>query len=267
MKPVIFFRMIIVCVAFSILVLSGSHGEASGDANAPHEDSPEFPTYVMNRIDDQYRGDRSHGIMSMEVKTKHWTRTIKMESWSLGKEYSLVRILKPKKEKGTSTLKAKNDLFTYLSKTGKTIKITSGMMGGAWMGSHFTNDDLVKHSRLSEDYNITLTFKGDENGQQVYQFTLIPKPDSPVVWGKTVATVRQNDMQPLRQDFYDEDGNKVRRLEYSNHVKKSGRVMPTKMMMTPLNKPGEYTLIICEKVDFGIELKKSFFSIQRLKSL
>lgn len=118
----------------------------AADGGEPPHDSDEFPVYVMNKIDDQYRGGMSHGTMTMKVKTKHWTREMTLESWTLGKSYSLMRILKPKKEKGSATLKAKNDLFTYLSKTGRTIKITSGMMGGSWMGSHFTNDDLVRHT-------------------------------------------------------------------------------------------------------------------------
>ncbi|MBI4703378.1 MAG: outer membrane lipoprotein-sorting protein [Deltaproteobacteria bacterium] len=115
---------------------------APARAGAPDPGSPEFPAYVMRKIDDQYRGERSHGIMKMELKTRDWERTMTAEAWSLGRDYSLVRILEPLKEKGTATLKARSDLFTFLNKTGRTIKITSGMMGGSWMGCHFTNDSI-----------------------------------------------------------------------------------------------------------------------------
>jgi hypothetical protein len=181
-----------------VLVLAGMFALPTGSALAqdevPDPESAEFATYIMNKIDDQYRGEKSHGVMEMTVQTKHWKRSIKMESWSLGKDYSLMRILKPRKEKGNATLKAKGDLFTYLSKTSRTIKIASGMMGGSWMGSHFTNDDLIRHTRLSEDYKIEMTFKGEENEQAVYRFTLTPNPNAPVVWGKLDITVRQSDL-------------------------------------------------------------------------
>src|SRR4051812_30388139 len=101
-------------------------GARAGSPPAPG--SPEFPRYVMEKMDDLYRGQKSHGVLEMTVQTKHWSRSITLESWSLGKDFSLVRILEPKKEQGTSTLKARQDLFTYLSNTGRTIKITSGMM-------------------------------------------------------------------------------------------------------------------------------------------
>ncbi len=241
---------------------------ARGDTpKAPAPDSPEFPVYVMNRIDDQYRGAQSHGIMEMEVKTSHWTRSMAMESWSLGQDYSLVRILKPKKEKGTATLKADDDLFTYLAKTGRTIKISSGMMGGSWMGSHFTNDDLIRHSRLSDDFQIKLTFNGKEGETAVYRFTLVPKPDAAIVWGKIVVTVRQSDLEPVRQVFYDEDQKKVRMLSFSDYQTVDGQVMPMKMVMKPLDGSGEYTQVVWKKIDFKVKLNKSFFSIRKLKSL
>lgn len=233
----------------------------------PDPNSEQFATYIMNKIDDQYRGNRSHGIMEMRVKTKHWTRAMSLESWSLGKDYSLVRILKPKKERGTATLKAQNDLFTYLAKTSRTIKISSGMMGGAWMGSHFTNDDLIRHTRLSEDFAIKKSFAGERDGVAVYEFTLIPKPDRPIVWGKIVIAVRQSDLEPLSQVYFDEDGQKIRGLTFSDHKTIGDRVVPLKMVMKPLDGSGEYTEVNWKKLDFNVSLKKSFFSIQKLKSL
>ena len=240
---------------------------AANVRSAPAPSSPEFPRYVMRQVDDMYRGQKSHGTMRMEVKTKHWTRSMLLESWSLGEEYSLVRILEPKKERGTATLKAKQDLFTYLNKTGRTVKITSGMMGGAWMGSHFSNDDLVKGSRLSDDYTIKTTFTGKRGAEPVHVFTLTPKPNAPVVWGRIEITIRQGDLAPLEQAFFDEDGNKSRVLTFSGHSEVPGRLLARHMEMRPLDKPGEYTKISFENIDFTANLDKGFFTIQKLKSL
>jgi hypothetical protein len=258
-------------LALLVALLAIGLSPASASAAPPDPSSPGFATYVMSKLDDQYRGEKSHAKMAMEIKTEHWTRKLTMEAWSLGKHYSLVRILKPSKEKGTATLKAKNDLFTFLNKTGRTIKISSGMMGGSWMGSHFTNDDLVRHTRLSRDYHIKKTFDGNRGGVGVYRFTLTPKPDAPVVWGKLVITIRKSDLEPLRQVFYDEDGAPVREMVFSNHKKIDGRVVPLKMVIRPLDDSGqpgsEYTRITYKTLDFGVKLTKSFFSLQKLKSM
>lgn len=240
---------------------------AQADETPPKPGSEAFIRHVMDQIDDLHRGEASHGVSRMEVKTKHFTRSVEMESWSKGKDFSLIRILSPKKERGTATLKARGDLFTYLNKTGRTIKITGGMLGAAWMGSHFNNDDLVRDTRLADDFAITLTYSGEVAKESIHLFTLVPNPGVPVVWGKVEIVVRQADLMPLRQVFYDEDGNRVRELVFADFKELSGRVMPTTMTMRPLDRPGEYTKISYASFDFDIELSDEFFTVQRLKSM
>jgi len=255
-------------LAIALALAAHAHpGAARAAEPPPSPDSPGFALYVMTRVDDLYRGVKSHGIMEMEVKTRHWSRTLELESWSLGTEYSLVRILAPKKEAGTATLKAKADLFTYLSKTGRTVKITSGMMGGSWMGSHFTNDDLVQTSRLSHDFVIAKTFDGDLAGVPVYTFTLTAKPDAAIVWGKIDVTVRKADLEPLTELFYDESGHQVRKMEFSDYRDVGGIVRPANMILTPLDGSGEYTRITWKKIEHDVSLDPGFFTLLKLKSM
>ncbi len=263
MKPLIRFRFLLAACWLTL----GAALAIAKSPSPPSPGDPHFAAYVMDKIDDLYRGKSSQSEMSMEIKTKHWTRTLTMESWSMGKGYSLVRILKPRKERGTATLKAKNDLFIYLNKTGRTIKITSGLMGGSWMGSHFTNDDLVKHSRMSRDYTMKYGGKSKRDGLPTYNFTLKAKPDAAVVWDKITVSVRQADLQPLHIAFYNEDGKKVRVQDFSDFKKEGGRLLPTKFVMKPLDKPGEYTAITLKKIKFDVSLSKDFFSLQKLKSI
>ena len=122
------------------------------------------PLEIINRVDRLLRGDSSRGVATMEVVTENWEREMTMELWSLGTDYSLVRLRAPRKEAGTATLMADGDIWNYLPKVDRTIKIPSSMMGGAWMGSHFTNDDLVKESQLIDDYDVELIFDGDRDG-------------------------------------------------------------------------------------------------------
>ena len=240
---------------------------AAWAAPRPAADSPEFGPWVMDHIDDMHRGTSSHGVLSMTVKTEHWTRTLSMESWSRGEDYSLVRILEPKKERGTATLKARDDLFTFLSKTGRTIKITGAMLGGSWMGSHFTNNDLVKSSRLADDYTIALTGQGKLLGVPQYVFTLTARPDAAVVWGKIEVTVQQEDLLPTREVFYDEEGTAMRALEFGNYKEIGGRTVAGALTMRPLDGSGEYTRVTYDSLEFDVDLPESMFTVQHLKAL
>ena len=231
----------------------------------PSEEDMARARKILDEVDDIYRGKSSQAVFTMEIQTKHWKRSLKMEGWSLGKDYSLMHILEPKKERGTATLKAENNIFNYMSKTDRTIKITSGLMMGSWMGSHFTNDDLIKESRMVNDYFIHISFEGDRDDVKIWEFTLTPKPDAPVVWGKIVAHIRQDDRMPIKYDYFDEDGKLVRVMSFSDYQQMSGRFMPTVMTVIPTDKPEEYTKVTYVEIKFDVDLEKSFFSLQNLK--
>jgi len=229
------------------------------------EDPAKQAVAIMNHVDDLWRGDSSKSEMTMHVKTNRWERTLSMTGWSLGKDYSLVKILSPKKEAGTSTLKFKKDIYNYLPKTDRTIKITSGMMMGSWMGSHFTNDDLVKESRLADDYDLKVIFKGLRDEVKIWEIELIPKPDAPVVWGKILFEIREKDLMPVQSLYFDEDNELVRTMKFDDYKMFSGRLLPAKMRMEPQDDPGEFTEMIYHKMEFNPGIDKSFFSIRNLK--
>lgn len=222
---------------------------------------------VLEKIDDLWRASSSTARLKMEVKTSHYTRTMIMDSWSKGKEKSLVRIVLPLKEKGTVSLKNGNAMYTYLPKTDRVIRLTSGMMMGSWMGSHFTNDDLVKESRLSTDYEPEIVFEGVRDGQKILEFALLPKPDAPVVWGRIVITVRAGDYLPIDSLYYDEDMVLARTLTFKDIKEMGGRMIPAVLHMVPADKPDEYTELIYQQIQFDIDLPDSLFSLMQLRRM
>lgn len=220
---------------------------------------------ILKHIDDLWRGDSSHAIITMNISTEHYRRSMQMEAWSKGTDRSLVKILKPLKERGTATLKSGKHLYSYLPRTDRTIRLTSGMMMGSWMGSHFTNDDLVDESRMEEDYTAFVTFEGVRDGKNIIEFSLIPNEDAPVVWGKIVMTLFAESLLPIEQIFYDEDGLETRRMSFSDYKMMAGAERPAVMRITPSDKPDEFTELVYETLELDVELKDSLFSISSLK--
>ena len=223
------------------------------------------PKEIIDRVDQLMRGDSSHGEVEMTVVTRRWKRTISLEIWSEGTEKALIRILKPKKEAGTATLKVNKDIWNYLPKIDRTIRIPSSMMMGSWMGSHFTNDDLVKESRLINDYDISISFEGEREGVKVWEFTLIPLPEAPVVWGKITMEVRQADLLPVRGRYYDEDGDLKRTLTFHQFRAMGGRVVPALMKLVPADNPEEYTQMLYHDLRFNIPIPARTFTLAALR--
>jgi len=207
----------------------------------------------------------SQGLATMTVTTTHWKRSLSLEMWSKGKEKSLFRILAPKKEKGTATLRSGNDIWNYLPKVKRVIKLPSSMMAASWMGSHFTNDDLVKESRMADDYTFEITFIGEGEGEQIVEVTCHPKPEAAVVWGKVLVRARLKDYIPLFVKYFDEDLRLARTMTFSQVSELGGRLIPAVVTMVPEEKPEESTIIHYEKMDFDIDLKDDFFSLRTLQ--
>jgi outer membrane lipoprotein-sorting protein len=216
---------------------------------------------LLDQVDDLYRGKSAHGKMTMTVVHPKYRRTLTMEFWSKGTEKSLIRILEPKKERRTATLKNGNNIYNYLPKVDKTIKIPASMMGGSWMGSDFTNDDLVKEHRMAQDYQPRITA---ENQQEI-EITCIPKPRAAVVWGKVVVKLRASDSMPLKILYHKEDGTLERRLEFSDIRDIGGRRIPTQMTMTPVNKRGHQTIVRYLEIEFDIGVPDSMFTVGNLR--
>lgn len=220
---------------------------------------------LLSEIDDLWRGQSSHALTTMQVKTEHYTRTMQMEAWSKGKEKTLVRVIEPLREKGTATLKSGNNIYTYLPKTDRTIKLSSGMMMGSWMGSHLTNDDLVKEARLEDDYDAEISFEGERNGENIIEFTLIPKPDAAVVWGKLILIIEATSHNPIVEEYYDEDMLLARTIKFTDLKQLAGRLRPSVMTVIPADKPGEYTEFVYQTLDLDVDLSDRLFSLSSLK--
>jgi outer membrane lipoprotein-sorting protein len=141
------------------------------------------------------------------------------------------------------------------------------MMMGSWMGSHFTNDDLVKESRLAEDYVPEITFEGERDGRKIVVFDLTPKPEAPVVWGRITITVLADDYLPVVSRYFDEDLVLARTLEFMDIKEMGGRKLPAVLHMVPADKKGEYTELIYQEIQFNVNVPDSMFSIMQLRRM
>ena len=220
---------------------------------------------IMDRVDRLMRGESSIARFTMDIRTEHWDRSLSLRAWSLGTEHALIRVETPQKEAGTATLRAVQEVWNYLPRVDRTIKVPSSMMMGSWMGSHFTNDDLVKESRLIDDYEIEIEFEGERDGVEVWEFVLLPLPEAPVVWGKIRYAVRKEDLMPVWTRYYDESDEIVRTMTFSDIRLMGSRLVPAVMTMVPADKPGETTVVTYHELDFDVDLDEDYFSLRNLR--
>ncbi|GAB6042157.1 outer membrane lipoprotein-sorting protein [Endothiovibrio diazotrophicus] len=220
---------------------------------------------LIRHLDRLWRGETSQATLTMTVKTRRYQRTMSLESWSRGKEHSLMRVLEPIKDRGVATLKVDANIWNYLPKIDRVTKIPASMMAGSWMGSHFTNDDIVRESTFEDDYTSALSFEGTRDGHTIYEITSRPLPDAAVVWGKVVTVLDQTTLAPLYARYYDEEGALVRTMTFDRPEEIDGRVIPMRLTLQPEEKPDESTVVLYRQITFGVPLDDAFFSLRNLK--
>ncbi|MFC1692608.1 outer membrane lipoprotein-sorting protein [Candidatus Latescibacterota bacterium] len=216
---------------------------------------------LIRQVETQYQGETSHATMRMRIVTDAWSREVTMESWSEGREKFLAKILSPKKDEGTATLKIGDDMWNYLPKIDRLMKIPSSLMGDRWMGSHLTNDDLVKENKIDELY----TFMVENVEDTVATIICIPKPDAAIVWDKVVYSVDLDKKVPVEIDYYDEDGELVRIMTFDSVKKVSCRWIPLRMKIQPVEYPDEMTEITYENIKFDVQFDENQFSLSSLR--
>ncbi len=225
----------------------------------------ETPEEIVRHVDELLRGESSQGRVTMEVVTERWSRSMEMEMWSLGDDHSLVRVLSPAREAGTATLMVEGDIWNYLPRVDRTIRVPGGGMGGSWMGSHFTYDDLVRESSYVDDFEIQEEFAGVREETEIWEFRLTPLPEAPVVWGHLELEVRQDNRMPREMRYFDDRGDLARTMVFSDFEVMDGRLVPTRLTMRPEDRPGERTTLTYADLEFEVGLDRGFFSLERLR--
>jgi outer membrane lipoprotein-sorting protein len=220
---------------------------------------------VVDRIDKLYRADSSYTVMEMEITTPHWSRTLKMKAWTEGMDRMLIRILEPQKERGVGTLRIGNEMWNYLPKTNKVMKIPPSMMMSSWMGSDFKNNDLVKEFTFTEDYTFRYTEVDNPEANTLY-LKCIPKPGKPIVWGHVIIAVDADSLLPEWERFYDDDGELMRVMHFREVQTLDNRRIPSVLELIPKTKEGHKTVLRYLEADFNIEIKDSRFSLRNLRS-
>ncbi len=222
---------------------------------------------IVKKAEDRMRGKTSFASMSIATVRPKWTRTMELKAWTKGNAYSMILLTAPAKDKGTAFLKRKKEVWNWLPSLERTIKLPPSMMSQSWMGTDFTNDDLVKESSIVEDYTHKLIGSETQGGRECHKIELIPKPESAVVWGKIVLWIDKKDYIQMRSELYDEDGALSQTMVSSDLKMLGGRMLPSRLEMTPVDKKGHSTTIVYHSLVFDKPIDDSFFTVDNLTKI
>lgn len=223
---------------------------------------------ILAKSEDRRRGvESSRAEMTMTIVRPTWQREMSLKSWSKGDDYALILVTSPANEKGTATLKRGNEVWNWLPRVERTIKLPRSMMSQAWMGSDMSNDDLVNEISIVDDYEHRILQDTTIQGRTCWKIELIPHDDVAVVYSKVFMYVDQQDYLQLRIEEYDEEGYLVNVMTASQIEMMDGKPFATRMELTPMEEEGHLTIIQYQRIEFNVDLSNQFFSVQNMKRI
>lgn len=219
---------------------------------------------IVKKADEKAKGKTSFANITIQTIRPTWSREMSVKAWTKGNDLTLILVLAPAKEKGVVYLKRNKEVWNWIPSIERNIKMPPSMMSQSWMGTDFTNDDLVKEASIIEDYNHTFLEDVVIDGRNCYKIQLLPKPKSAVVWGKVILSIDKKDFLMLHAEYFDEDGILVNTM-HSTDIKMLGeRLLPARMEMVPANKKGNKTVLIYNSLVFDTPIEDTFFTTQNI---
>ena len=215
-----------------------------------------------------FLGKNSFSVMTMTIVRPKWQRSIGLQNWSMGTDYYLTLITSPARDKGEVFLKSKKNMWNFIPTINRMIKIPPSMLMQSWMGSDFTNNDLLKQNSIVTDYKHTFAGSEKLEGYDSYVIDLEPLPEAAVVWGKIKMWITKKNLISLKIEYFDTHGKLVKTQTASGIKMMGGRLLPSHLEMISNTKKGHKTLIDILHQKFDIKgLRQDFFSIQNMKNV
>tara|TARA_B110001454_G_scaffold106249_1_gene100003 strand:+ start:51 stop:794 length:744 start_codon:yes stop_codon:yes gene_type:complete len=223
---------------------------------------------ILKNSEEKITGIKSsYQEMMIKIVRPKWSKEMTMKGWSIGEDYFTSVVLSPAKEKGTVFLKRENEVWNYIPSIERTIKLPPSMMMQNWMGTDFTNDDLVQRSSITDDYTNTVIGNEIIDGLDCWIIELIPNEDAAVVWGKLVMWIDKRDYMQLKTQFFDEYDEMVSVMTGKAIKNFDGKKLPAIIEFVPLDKEGNKTIVERLVWKFDIDINERFFLPSYMKNL
>ena len=222
---------------------------------------------IVVKADEKMRGNTSQAEIIIKTVRPSWSREMIVRTWMKGTDLAMILVEAPVKDKGIVFLKRRKEVWNWIPTLEKTIKLPPSMMSQSWMGTDFTNDDLVKESSVVKDYDHRIIGDTIIQNRECYIISMVPRPEVAVVWGRLIVCIDKKDFLELHSRFYDEDQNLVNTMNAYDVKTMGGRLIPTMFEMIPADKKNQKTVMIYKSISYDMPVDDGFFTTEKMKTL
>ncbi len=210
---------------------------------------------ILDRVVDNLRGVSQRATLDLTVQRPDRSVRYSMEIVTDGDRRSLARVTAPPREAGQAFLSVGNNLLVYSPRLGRSLRLPPSGRSNAFLGSDLSYDDLA-----GEEYRDQYTASVASRDAGIVTLDLVPLPEAPTPYGKLVFDVAEDTATPQRLTFFDQRGNAVRRIEFSEFRDVAGRRVPERFEVVDLLREGYRTVAAWSDAEYGLSIPDRCFT-------
>lgn len=250
-------RLGLVSLLLTLGLALTARAQDAGTAGAPTLES------ITRHLDELYRSRGTIARMEITMVTPRQTRTMRVRSWARGTDRALIVIEQPARDEGTATLRVERNLWNFMPRISRTIRVPPSMMQSSWMGSDLTNDDLTQSTSYRRDFDGTVVGRSDAPAGWLIRY----EAHEGVVglWRRIEFVVDDTGTLPVIARYFDRRLELARTMRFEDVQEMDGRRIPTRMILEPQDQEGHRTEMHYLSVDFDADVPDSTFSLTELE--
>lgn len=200
------------------------------------------------------------GTMEMTVsKLDKEDRVSVFNMWTKGSDLALIRYISPARERGTAFLKMKDEMYFYLPRVERVMKISGRQQV---LNSDFTGSDILGIDLTDYDYFFERVEVLD--GKENYIF-LLTSNNRNVTYSIIRIWIDPENQLATKQEYYTSSERLLSVLTYEEYKKIGGRLSATKMVMESKIQEGNYTILEILDGTFEEEIPDYIFTLSNLE--
>ena len=224
---------------------------------------------IAKMLDDKKQPDDMVSDMTMVLTSRTGaTRTLQVHSARKGEDKQIIWFLAPADDRGVAFLKIEHEdredeMRMWLPGFNKMRRISSSRKGESFMGSDLSYEDMT--TRELHEYTYDLLGEEELDGMPAWLLENTPKPELRSSYSKIISWVRQADIMPVKEEYYDRAGNllKVRTMEVREL---EGYTLPIRMFVKNVQKEHS-TQLTFENIEVDTGIQDDLFHERNLRRL
>lgn len=217
---------------------------------------------IVERLDANQVQETSHALATMTISDRFGERTSSMESWSKGRDLSLIEFTSPA-ERGQKVLRTENEIYLFYPDAAELVRLQGAALRESMLGSDISYEDMTGGKTILDTYDVELLGEETVDGHGCYKIAFEAKRRN-VAYPRQTVWIDRELYVARRSEQYALSGRLLKSISITDFEEINGYWIGTHLLISDALKRNSSTELVLEDIEVDIPLDDSLFSLEEL---